>query len=81
MIRELQGPFEKPRLWLLRYMSRARFKNELLTDALVADWTHISREKAAYILGTIWGRLRQMDNSLEQNSEYLRLMLEEFPDE
>ncbi len=75
---ELFGPYAEPREWLLRYMVSARFTNTQLTMALQSDWTGYGREKAAYVLGAIWGRLRQADNSLENASEYAELVQAEL---
>ena len=75
---ELLGSYAEAREWLLRYMSSARFTNPQLTMALQSDWTDYHREKAAYLLGVIWGRLRQADNSLENASEYAQLVQAEF---
>lgn len=75
---DLLGPYAEPREWLLRYMSTARFTNQQLTSALQSDWTDYSREKAAYLVGAIWGRLRQADNALENTWEYTKLVQAEF---
>lgn len=78
MATELLGPYAEARGWLLRYMATARFTNTQLTLALQGDWTVYPIEKASYILGAIWGRLRQADNSLENGSEYAQLVQAEF---
>lgn len=78
MMNELLGHYPKSRAWLLRYLLTARFKNSLLQDALNADWSHYSKEKASYLLGSIWGRLRQMDQSLESATEYAELVSSEM---
>jgi hypothetical protein len=75
---DLLGPYAEAREWLLRYISSARFTNSQLTEALQSDWTSHHREKAAYLLGVIWGRLRQADNALENASEYALLVQAEF---
>jgi len=74
MTSELLGPYAEPRQWLLRYLAVSRFKNELLEESLQGNWSAFSREKAAYLLGVIWGRLRQMDQSLETAVEYAALV-------
>ena len=81
MMSDLLGPYAEPRQWLLHYLTASRFKNELLRSALQGDWSTYSREKAAYLLGAIWGRLRQMDQSLETSSEYAKLMKAELEDD
>lgn len=75
------GPYAEARDWLLRYMDGARFTNAQMKLALVSDWSNLPRERAAYILGTIWGRLRQADNSLETATEYGQLVTAEFETE
>ncbi len=75
---DLLGPYAEAREWLLRYLKTARFTNAQITGALQADWTDYSREKAAYLLGAIWGRLRQADSSLETAFEYIQLVQNEF---
>ena len=75
---ELLGPYAEARDWLLRYMKTTRFTNPQLTVALQADWTEYTGEKAAYLLGALWGRLRQADNSLEYAHEYTQLVQAEF---
>ena len=78
---ELQGPFAEARDWLLRYMSTVRFKNDGMEKALEADWSDLTVSHASYLLGALWGRLRQMDSSLEQAKEYGRLVKAELDDE
>jgi hypothetical protein len=78
MATELLGPYAEARDWLLRYMTTARFTNAQITLALRSDWTLFSREKSAYLLGAVWGRLRQSDNSLETSTEYIKLVEAEF---
>ncbi len=78
MTTEVLGPYAEARDWLLRYIKTARFTNTQLTLALQSDWTPFSREKASYLLGAVWGRLRQVDNSLETASEYIQLVEAEF---
>lgn len=80
MTTELLGPYSEAREWLLHYLTSARFTNPRLIMALETDWTDYHREKAAYLLGVIWGRLRQADNSLETASEYQQLVQAEFTD-
>jgi len=75
---DILGPYAEAREWLLRYMASARFTNPQLTGALQSDWTDYHREKAAYLLGVIWGRLRQADNALENASEYAQLVQAEI---
>ena len=74
----LTGPYSKPREWLLKHLKRMRFKNQTIQDALEADWSGMNIEQAAYLTGTIWGRMRQIDDSLENNSEYFQLIVEEM---
>lgn len=78
MMTDLIGPYAQAREWLLRYLTQARFTNPQLTKALQSDWSSYHREKAAYVLGAIWGRLRQADNALENASEYAELVQNEF---
>jgi hypothetical protein len=75
---DLLGSYAEPREWLLRYLKTARFTNTQLTLALQSDWTLFSQEKASYLLGAIWGRLRQADTSLETSTEYIELVEAEF---
>ena len=75
---ELLGPYAKPRAWLLKHLKKMRFKNDISQEVLESDWSHIDPEQAAYVIGTIWGRMRQVDNSLENNTEYLQLLLAEL---
>ncbi len=75
---DLLGSYAEAREWLLRYMTTARFTNAQLTLALQSDWTRFSKEKSSYLLGAIWGRLRQADSSLETASEYIKLVEAEF---
>lgn len=77
----LEGPFAKARLWLLGFADDAQLKNETLLLPLEADWTPYSKARAAYVLGVIWGRLRQMKSSLEQATEYADLVQAELDDE
>ncbi len=72
------GPYVEPRKWLLRYLTTARFTNPRIQKSLEADWSGYPKEKAAYLVGVIWGRLRQADNSLETASEYAQLVEAEF---
>jgi len=75
---ELLGPCAEPRKWLLHYLRTARFTNPRIQKSLEADWSDYPKEKATYLLGVIWGRLRQADNSLETASEYAQLVEAEF---
>jgi hypothetical protein len=77
----LEGPFAEARLWLLGFADDAKLKNETLLLPLEADWTNYSKVRAAYVLGAIWGRLRQMKSSLEQCTEYADLVQAELDDE
>jgi hypothetical protein len=76
--KNLEGPFADARLWLLTYADRNKLKNETLLLPLEADWTPYTKAHAAYVLGVIWGRLRQMNSSLEHVTEYANLVLEEL---
>lgn len=78
MTSDLLGPYAESRQWLLRYLTVAKFKNVLLKAALQEDWSSYNREKAAYLLGVIFGRFRQMDQSLESAHEYATLTEAEF---
>lgn len=78
MTNEILGPYAEARVWLLNYLKTARFANAILEESLKADWTSLSSDHAAYILGSIWGRLRQVDNSLEERTDYSQLVLKEF---
>lgn len=75
---ELLGPFPESREWLLKYLKTARFKNEKLQGSLSADWSDFSREKSAYLLGVLYGRLRQMDQSLETARGYAEIVKAEL---
>ncbi len=75
---DLLGSFTEAREWLLRYMKTARFTNTQLTLALQSDWTSFHIAKSSYLLGAIWGRLRQADSSLETASEFIQLVEDEF---
>lgn len=77
----LEGPFAEARLWLIQFADGAKLKNETLLAPLEADWTPYSKAHAAYVLGVVWGRLRQMESSLEQATEYANLVLAELSDE
>lgn len=76
--KNLEGPFAEARLWLLTFADANKIKNETLLLPLEADWTEYSRVRSAYVLGVIWGRLRQMKSSLEESTEYANLVLKEF---
>ena len=70
MTEELLGPFAEARAWLLRYFETARTRNEILSLPLAEDWRAYDKVRAAYVLGVIWGRLRQIDGNLETATEY-----------
>lgn len=74
----LEGPFAEARSWLLAYADRNKVKMETLLIPMKADWTPYTKAHAAYVLGVIWGRLRQIDSKLEQSTEYANLVLEEL---
>jgi hypothetical protein len=76
----LEGPFAEARLWLLSFADASKLKNETLLLPLEADWTPYSKARASYVLGVIWGRLRQMNSSLEQCTEYADLVQAELDD-
>jgi len=57
-------------------MNTKDVKNETLSLPLHADWTGYGTPRSAYVLGAIWGRLRQMYNELESAEDYYRLVLE-----
>lgn len=77
-IKKPKGPFSKARVWLLTYLETAPIKHELITEALKASWEDYDRIKAAYLLGVVWGRLRQMDSKLEKATEYRDLVEQEL---
>jgi hypothetical protein len=77
----LEGPFAEAREWLITFANGINVKNETLLTPLAADWTHISKARAAYVLGVVWGRLRQMNSSLEQAAEYANLVNAELDDD
>jgi hypothetical protein len=77
----LEGPFAEARLYLLGFADSHKLKNETLLVPLEADWTPYSKVRAAYVLGVIWGRLRQMNSGLEQCTEYANLVQAELDDE
>ena len=76
--KNLEGPFAEARLWLLTFADTNKIKNETLLLPLEADWTPYSRVRSAYVLGVIWGRMRQMKSSLEDATEYANLVRGEF---
>jgi hypothetical protein len=78
---DLFGPFPKTRAWLRGYLKTARFKNDLITDVLLEDWSGNSHTKCAYLVGVIWGRLRQMDQSLETATVYSDLVGSELEEQ
>ena len=80
-IKSLEGPFADARTWLLTFMANSGIKNETLSLPLEADWRDYNRVRSAYVLGAIWGRLRQMDSKLENASDYADLVLSELIDE
>lgn len=77
----LEGPFAESRLYLLKFADSHKLKNETLLVPLEADWTPYSKTRAAYVLGVIWGRLRQMNSGLEQATEYANILQAELDDE
>lgn len=79
--KNLEGPFAEARVWLLNYADTNKIKNETLLLPLEADWAPYSKVRAAYVLGVIWGRLRQINSKLEQATEYANLVLKEFEDD
>ena len=74
----LTGHYAEARQWLVDYMARVNFKNEVIEGALKEDWTDYDYGKASYLLGCLWGRLRQMDSSLEKATEYGALVMLEL---
>jgi len=78
---DLLGPYAKPREWLLRYLKTARFTNPMMSKALEGDWSECSKERAAYLVGVTWGRLRQTDNALETAHEFFHLVEKEMENE
>lgn len=74
----LIGHYAEARQWLVDYMTRVNFKNDVIEGALKEDWTDYDFGKASYLLGCLWGRLRQMDSSLEKASEYGALVMLEL---
>lgn len=74
----LEGPFPKSRQWLLNYLKTAKFKNKLIEEALKANWSDFSQQRSAYLLGCLWGRLRQVNSGLEDAAEYGELVVEEL---
>lgn len=76
-----EGPFGEARLRLLQFADTFRLKNETLLIPLAADWSPYTKMRAAYVLGVIWGRLRQMNSSLEDDSHYADLVKQELDDE
>ena len=72
--KNLEGPFAEARSWLLEFADNNKLMNETLLTPLEADWSGYSKARAAYVLGVIWGRLRQMKSSLEQCTEYANLV-------
>ena len=77
----LKGPFAKARVWLIQFMITKDVHNETLSLPLHADWSDYGRARAAYVLGAIWGRLRQMYNELETAEDYYQLVLEDIEDD
>lgn len=77
----LKGPFADARVWLIQFMLTKDVKNETLSLPLHADWSSYSRARSAYVLGVIWGRVRQMYNELETAEDYYRLVLEDLEDD
>ena len=74
MTRSLNGPFAEARSWLLDFMAKSNIKNETLSIPLEADWSFYSKHRSSYILGVIWGRLRQMRSELEQATVYAQMV-------
>jgi hypothetical protein len=79
--KNLEGHFAEARAWLLEFADNNQLKNETLLTPLEADWSTYSKARAAYVLGVIWGRLRQMKSSLEQATEYANIVQAELDDE
>ena len=76
----LKGPFAEARDWLIQFMITKDVHNETLSIPLHADWSSYSRARSAYVLGAIWGRLRQIHNELETAEDYYRLVLGDLDD-
>lgn len=74
----LIGHYAEARQWLVDYMDRVNFKNEVIEGTLQTDWTDYEFSMASYLLGCLWGRLRQMDSSLEKATEYGALVMLEL---
>lgn len=79
--KSLEGPFAEARSWLLEFADNNKLMNETLLLPLEADWSGYSKVRAAYVLGVIWGRLRQMKSSLEQATEYANIVQAELDDD
>ena len=77
----LEGPFAKSRLRLLAFADLHQLKNETLLIPLAANWSGTPKDRAAYVLGVIWGRLRQMNSALEHDTEYANTLNEELKDD
>ncbi len=75
---DLLGPYAEARQWLVNYMQRANFKNDVVDGTLKEDWTPYEFDMASYLLGCLWGRLRQMDSSLETATEYGAFVMAEL---
>jgi hypothetical protein len=71
---ELAGPFAEARAWLLDFMAQSGIKNETLSLPLEADWSGFNRMRCAYILGVVWGRLRQTRAELETATDFARIV-------
>jgi hypothetical protein len=50
----------------------------VVKGTLATDWTPYSPKMASYLLGCLWGRLRQMDSALETATEYGALVMLEL---
>jgi hypothetical protein len=79
--KSLEGPFAKARLWLIEFADSHKLKNETLLEPLEADWSAYDKVRAAYVLGVIWGRFRQMESKLEQATDYANLVNKELDDD
>jgi hypothetical protein len=78
---KLKGPFADARVWLIQFMLTKDVKNETLSLPLHADWSSYGTARSAYVLGAIWGRLRQMYNELESAEDYYKLVLLDIEDD
>lgn len=62
-------------------MAHVKFRNDLLEGTLRTDWSEVDKARAAYVLGCVWGRLRQMDSDLEKAQVYGNLIQAELEPE